>query len=298
MNGQKRNEGSAKKELFSLKNVVVTVLTLYYLSFVIVPIGVAFAGSFYKWNPLKGIFRFIGVQNYIKVFQNQLFWSALANTLIFSAVVIAFRVALGLGLALALYSKIIKYKTFFRAIFYMPVVTPLVAVAYVWRWMYNPQIGLVNYILKTQINWLFNEKTALIAVMIMTVWKDFGYAVVLFLAGLYSLPKDCYESAYIDGASAVQVFRYITIPLLKPTTLFVVVTSIISYLQTYVQIMVMTDGGPGTSTFLSSYLIFDEAFAKYNFGYSSAMSFILFIVISIFTYLSFKLSGSREREAA
>lgn len=294
----KNNKVSSKKEIFSLKNTVIAGLILHYVCFLIIPIGVALVGSFYKWNPLKGVFKFVGMKNYIKVFHNDLFWSSLVNTISFSTIVIIFRVALGLGIALAIYSKLIKYKTFYRAIFYMPVVTPLVAVAYVWRWMYNPQMGLVNQLLKTHVNWLYNEKTALLAIMVMTIWKDFGYAVVLFLAGLYSLPKDCYESAYIDGASGTQVFRYITLPLLKPTTLFVVVTSIISYLQTYVQIMVMTDGGPGTATYLSSYLIFDEAFAKYNFGYASAMSFVMFAVISVFTYLSFKVSMNKEGEAA
>lgn len=294
----KNNKVFSKKEIFSLKNTVIAGLILHYICFLIIPIGVAFVGSFYKWNPLKGIFKFVGMKNYIKVFQNDLFWSSLINTISFSTIVIIFRVVLGLGIALAIYSNLIKYKTFYRAIFYMPVVTPLVAVAYVWKWMYNPQMGLVNQILKTHINWLYNEKTALLAIIVMTIWKDFGYAVVLFLAGLYSLPKDCYESAHIDGATGIQVFKYITLPLLKPTTLFVVVTSIISYLQTYVQILVMTDGGPGTATYLSSYLIFDEAFSKYNFGYASAMSFVMLIVISIFTYLSFKVSMNKEGETA
>lgn len=276
------------------RNIVVVGLIAYYLIFLIIPIGIAFVGSFYEWNPLKGIFNFRGFENYSSIFRNELFWRSIWNTLLFSAVVIFFRVILGLGLSTAIYSKLIKRKNLYRAVYYMPVVTPLVAVAFVWTWMYEPQIGFINQILGTKTNWLYNANTALGAVMLMTIWKDFGYAVVLFLAGLYSLPKDCYEAAAIDGATGWKTFLYITLPLLKPTTLFVVVTSLISYLQTYVQIMVMTEGGPGTATYLSSYMIFKEAFENYNFGSASAMSFILFIIISILSYLSFKVSSSEK----
>lgn len=176
----------------------------------------------------------------------------------------------------------------------MPVVTPMVAVAFVWKFMYNPQIGIINKIFGLDINWLMNPKTALIAVIIMTIWKDFGYAVVMYMAGLYSLPADVMEAAQVDGASGWQKFRYITLPLLKPMTLFVVITSIISYIQAYVQILLMTEGGPGTSTYLASYIIYDEAFVKYNFGYASALSFVLFVITAVLTVLSFKVSGKEE----
>ncbi|GKX29254.1 ABC transporter permease [Vallitalea longa] len=287
-----------KESIFSLKNIVVTGLIIFYAVFLVIPIIMAFVGSFHKWNPLKGDFIYTGFENYTRVFTNDLFWSSLSNTLIFTIVVIFFRIVIGLGIALILYSSIVKGKTFFRAAFYMPVVTPLVAVSFVWVWMYNPQMGLINQILGTNINWLLNKDTALGSVIAMTIWKDYGYAVVLFLAGLYGLPKDCYEAAEIDGASGFSLFRYITLPLLKPMTLFVVITSIISYLQTYIQILVMTEGGPGTSTYVTSYLIFDEAFVKYNFGYASAISFVMFIVIAIFTVFAFKITSDKEKGGA
>lgn len=282
-----------KESIFSLKNIVVAGLIIFYAVFLVIPIIMAFVGSFHKWNPLKGDFIYTGFENYTRVFTNDLFWSSLSNTLIFTIVVIFFRIVIGLGIALILYSSIVKGKTFFRAAFYMPVVTPLVAVSFVWVWMYNPQMGLINQILGTNLNWLLNKDTALGSVIAMTIWKDYGYAVVLFLAGLYGLPKDCYEAAEIDGASGLSLFRYITLPLLKPMTLFVVITSIISYLQTYIQILVMTEGGPGTSTYVTSYLIFDEAFVKYNFGYASAISFVMFIVIAILTVFAFKISSDK-----
>ena len=153
-------------------------MILFYTVFLLVPIGIAFAGSFHEWNPLSGIYRFNGIENYVSVFTSALFGKSMLNTLIFSVVVIFFRVGLGLAIAIAIYSNLIKHKSFFRAIYYMPVVTPMVAVAFVWKFLYNPQIGAINQILGLDINWLMNPKTALLAIMIMTIWKDFGYAVV------------------------------------------------------------------------------------------------------------------------
>ena len=290
---RKTNPLQSKSEIL-LRNITVTGMLLFYTVFLLVPIGIAFAGSFHEWNPLSGIYRFNGIENYVSVFTSALFGKSMLNTLIFSVVVIFFRVGLGLAIAIAIYSNLIKHKSFFRAIYYMPVVTPMVAVAFVWKFLYNPQIGAINQILGLDINWLMNPKTALLAIMIMTIWKDFGYAVVIFMAGLYSLPSDAMEAARVDGASSWQTFKYLTLPLLKPMTLFVVITSIISYIQAYVQVLILTEGGPGTATYLSSYIIYNEAFVKYNFGYASAMSFVLFVITAVFTWLSFRVSGDSE----
>lgn len=290
---RKSNPLQSKSEIL-LRNVTVTGMALFYLVFLLVPIGIAFAGSFHEWNPLSGIYRFTGAENYINVFTSELFGKAMLNTLIFSVVVIFFRVGLGLAIAVAICSTLVKKKTFFRAVYYMPVVTPMVAVAFVWKFLYNPQIGAINQILGLDINWLMNPNTALIAIMIMTIWKDFGYAVVMFMAGIYSLPSDAMEAAKVDGASSWQIFKWLTLPLLKPMTLFVVITSIISYIQAYVQVLILTEGGPGTATYLSSYIIYNEAFVKYNFGYASAMSFVLFVITAAFTWLSFRVSGDSE----
>ena len=277
-----------------LRNIVVILMVVFFSVFLVIPIGIAFAGSFHEWNPLSGTYKFLGLKNYINVFKSPLFHTSVLNTFIFSVVVIIFRVGLGLGIAYAINSSFVKCKSFFRAVYYMPVVTPMVAVAFVWKFMYNPQIGAVNQLLGLHVNWLMNPKTALLAVMIMTIWKDFGYAVVMYMAGLYSLPSDSMEAAKVDGANAWQTFKYITLPLLKPMTLFVVITSIISYIQAYVQILIMTEGGPGTTTYLASYIIYDEAFVKYNFGYASALSFVMFVITAICTWLSFRISGSNE----
>lgn len=290
----KKSHPLQSKSEIILRNIVVIAMIIFFTVFLIIPIGIAFAGSFHEWNPLSGTYKFLGLKNYINVFSSELFWTSMSNTLIFSVVVIIFRVSLGLAIAYAIYSTLVKHKSFFRAVYYMPVVTPMVAVAFVWKFMYNPQIGTINQLFGLDINWLMNPKTALLAVMIMTIWKDFGYAVVMYMAGLYSLPTDALEAAKVDGANAWQTFRYITLPLLKPMTLFVVITSIISYIQAYVQILIMTEGGPGTTTYLASYIIYDEAFVKYNFGYASALSFVLFVITAAFTWLSFRVSGSQE----
>ena len=251
----------------------------------------AFFGSFHQWNPLKMQFNYLGLENWKRVFTSDLFWQSMSNTVLFAAVATTFRIILGLALANALYSKLIKHKSLYRTLYYLPTITPMVAVAFVWKFIFNPQFGLLNTLLNSDINWLFDGKYALIAIMILTIWKDFGFAVIIFLGGMYSLPKDCYEAAAIDGAGAWQCFVKLTLPLLKPTIVFIVITSMISYFQTYIPVMVLTKGGPGTQTFLASYLIFDEAFVKYNFGYASALSFILFIFVAVLTGISFKMAG-------
>ena len=288
----KRRPLQSRSEVI-LRNIVVIFLMVYMTIFLLVPIVMAFAGSFHLWNPLNGTYEWIGLDNYIRMFRYPTFWTAMSNTLIFCAVVVTFRVVLGLSLAYAIVSRLTVHKTFFRTVFYMPTVTPLVAVAFVWKIMYNPQFGLIDQILGLDINWLYDSVFALPAVMVMTVWKDFGYAVILFMSGLLSVPSDYYEASNIDGANAWQTFRYITLPMIRPTMVFVVITSLISYLQAYVPVMVMTEGGPGTATYLSSYLVYDQAFVKYNFGYASAIAFFILILTAVLTALSFKVTGER-----
>jgi multiple sugar transport system permease protein len=277
-----------------LRNVMVILLIAFFVLFFLIPIIMALIGSFYQWNPLRLQFNFLGLDNWKRVFESDLFWRSIGNTVLFAAVAVVFRVVIGLAIAHALYSKLIKHKSFYRTLYYLPTITPMVAVAFVWKFIFDPQFGLLNDLLGTDINWLFDGRYALIAIIILTIWKDFGFAVVIFLGSMYSLPKDCYEAAEMDGAGSWQRFRKLTLPLLKPTILFIVIVSLISYFQTYIPVMVLTQGGPGTQTYLATYLIYDEAFVKYNFGYASALSFVLFLFIAIFTGISFKISGKRN----
>lgn len=270
---------------------MVSLLLVFFITFFVFPIIMVFIGSFFKWNPLKGEFLFQGVENWIRVFTSSLFWLSMWNTLFFAFVATVARVVLGLLLASALFSKLIKYKSLYRVLYYLPTITPLVAVTFVWKFIFDPRIGLLDQFLRTNINWLFDKRYAMAAILILTIWKDFGYAVIILLGGMYALPTECYEAAEIDGATAWNRFCYLTLPLLKPTILFIVITSLISYFQTYIPVMVLTEGGPGTQTYLASYLIYDQAFSKYNFGYASALSFVLFLFIAALTGISFKVSG-------
>jgi len=299
MAGRARHPLRSRSET-ALRNLVVIALILFFTVFFLAPIVMAFLGSFHQWNPLKEQYLFNGLTNWRTVFTSKLFWRAMGNTVWFSAVAVVARVLIGLLLASALFSALTKWKSLFRTLYYLPTITPMVAVAFVWKFMYQPQFGLLNQLLGTKINWLYDARYAMSAILFLTIWKDFGYAVVILLGGMHSLPADCFEAAAIDGAGAWQRFRSITLPLLKPTIVFIVITSLISYFQTYIPVMVLTQGGPGTITYLASYIIYDQAFVKYNFGYASAISFILFLIIAALTALSFRVTGrgnTREERA-
>ncbi len=296
----KKKDVSAKpsrpllSRIFTLRNFAVTFLVVYFAIFLAYPIYKAFDGSLHNWNPLNETYDWVGLENYKDILTDKLFWTSMANTGIFLGWSTVFRVVIGLGLALLLSSRLVYAKDTLRGLFYMPTITPLVAVSFVWLWMFDPQFGMIDKVTGLNINWLHDSKWAMPAVIIMTIWKDFGYATVLYLAGLMNLPRDVYEAAEIDGANAVQIFFRITLPLLKSTTLFIVITSMISYLQAYVQFLVMTEGGPGTSTYTISYLIFDQAFNKNNFGVAAAQAVVLFIFTGILTLIMFKISGDTE----
>lgn len=278
-----------------LRNTVVVFLIVFFITFFFAPILIALVGSFHLWNPLKGLFKFNGLANWTTAFHSSLFWRSMINTAYYCAVAVAARVVIGMALASALFSKLTVKKSLFRTLYYLPTITPMIAVAFVWKFMFQPQFGLLNQVLGTQINWLFDSRYAMSAILLLTIWKDFGYAVVILLGGMYALPADCYEAAEIDGASGTQRFLYITLPLLKPTTFFLVITSLIAYFQNYIPVMVLTEGGPGTATYVASYIIYDQAFVKYNFGYSSAISFILFLIIALLTLLSFRTNGMLDK---
>jgi multiple sugar transport system permease protein len=282
------------KSEIQLRNTVVIMLVLFYVLFFYLPIIIAFVGSFHAWNPLKQQFSFLGLKNWIKVFTSQLFWKSFVNTLVFASVSVLFRIILGLLLSSILFSTLVKHKSFFNLVYYLPTITPMVAVAYVWKFIYDPQMGLLNQLTNSTVNWLFDGRYALLAILGLTIWKDFGFAIVILLGGMYSLPTDCFEAARIDGSTAWQSFWLITMPLLRNTIFFIIITSLISYFQTYIPVMVLTEGGPGTATYLASYLIYNEAFMKYNFGYASALSFVLFVVIAILTLISFRLGSDRS----
>ena len=264
----------------------------------IYPFIVTLRNSFYNIRILKGVNEFAGISNYIKVFSDKKVQTSIEFTLIFVVVSMIGHIIFGVALALILNMKT-KWRRFIRTIVLIPWAMPESVVGIAAKWAFNDKYGLVNDFVRRfvddfSLNWLINTDSSRIAVIAVDLWRDLPFFAILVLSGLQFISADLYEAAKVDGANTWQVFRYVTLPLLKPMTLFVVITSIISYIQAYVQILIMTEGGPGTSTYLASYIIYDEAFVKYNFGYASALSFVMFVVTAALTGLSFKVSGSDE----
>ena len=274
--------------------VVLTVcsLVLFYSLFFMFPIGYAFVGSFSNWMPTKHLFSFVGLENYQKVFQQSALALSMTNTLLFTVIVTLARTALGLIFAVLIHSMP-RGKALFRTIYFIPVITSTVAVSMVWKWMLEPSNGPLNYYfgLLGIPNQLFlkDSSQALYCVMLMTIWKEMGYAMVMYMAGLTGIPSSLYEAAEIDGCTRLQAFRYLTLPLLRNTTQFVLLTSFVSFCQTFTQIDLMTSGGPGTSSYTMVYYLYQEAFSKHRFGRASAIAFILFAVILVFSVLQFRL---------
>jgi len=280
-----------KNQQFLIIGVAVILMILFYSIFFLIPVFKGVLGSFYEWNPIEGTKDFIGIGNYKFLFSSPLFWISLKNTLLFTLLSVVGRTVLGLLLAVGLHSTM-KGKNYLRSAYFLPVIMPIVAVSIVWKWIYHPRIGLLNMVLMmfgiTGENWLGNSSLALPSVLMMTIWKDVGYAVIIFMAALLNVPKSLYEAAEIDGANKSQIFFKIVLPTIKPTIIFIVITSLISYFQSFVQIFIMTKGGPGTSTYVLSYLIYNEAFVRYNFGYASAIAVILFLIIIFITIIQKK----------
>ncbi|NOX17463.1 MAG: sugar ABC transporter permease [Chlorobi bacterium] len=242
--------------------------------------------------------RFVGFDNYVKLFNDPLFWQALKNTFYFVLVAGPLSVAVSLFAAISLNSKFAKFKSFFRLAFFLPVVTTLVAVAIVFRFVYHPHFGLLNYLLGffgiSPIDWLGDPDWAMPAIILMAVWKNFGYNMIIFTAGLQNIPSQLYEAAEIEGANAWRKFYQITLPLLTPTTLFIGVITLIGFFQLFAEPYIMTQGGPLNSTLSIVQYMYREGFRWWNMGYSAALAFVLFAVIFLGTLIQLKLKGKDE----
>ena len=239
----------------------------------------------------------VGLQNYSRLFHDVLFIKAAGNTAIFVLVGVPLTMVAGLAAALGLNSGLTRFRSMFRVGYYLPVVTSIVAIAVIWRFLLQPDSGLINSMLRLVgvhgPNWLFDTKLALPSLIVMAAWRNLGYQMVIFLAGLQAIPAELYEAARIDGASSWQQLRYVTLPSLRPTLLFVGVISTIGYLQFFEEPLVMTRGGPLNSTLSVSYHIYNQ-FGFGNYGYASAMSYMLFLVIVLMSILWFRLMRSQE----
>ena len=259
------------------------------------PLLFAFYLSFHGWNLLEPAKPFVGLRHYIDLASDELFWNAAKNTALYSLYVPATMIC-ALGVAMLL-NRSMKGVTLLRAIFFLPYITSFVAISIVWQWMYNPDFGVLNWALRLlglgPFPWLNSPATALLALMIMAVWIHIGFQMIIFLAGLQAIPNEFYEAAMIDGAGPWRRFWRITLPLLKPTTFFVLVTSIIGSFQVFTFVYVMTEGGPLHATDVIVYHIYQNAWQFLRMGYASAMSWVLFAVIFLITLLQFRLLGRR-----
>jgi multiple sugar transport system permease protein len=239
--------------------------------------------------------EFVGLDNYARLFEDELFGRAAANTAIFVVLGVPLTMAAALLAALGLNAGVTRFRTLFRVGYYLPVVTSIVAIAVVWRFLLQPDTGLVNQVLGAVgidgVKWLDNTSTALPTLVVMAAWRNLGFAMVIFLAGLQAIPQSLYEAARIDGADRWAQFRHITFPTLRPTVLFVAVVTTIGYVQFFEEPFVMTQGGPLDSTLSMAYHTYNQ-FGFGNYGYASAMSYVLFLVVVLLSVAWFRLLRS------
>ena len=255
--------------------------------FFVLPVLAALVISFtdfdlYALADLRNL-RFVHVRNYVRLLETPLFWQAFGNTLYFVVVGVPISIAASLGTALLLSSPLAHFKAFFRTALFAPVVTTLVAVAVIWRYLLSTRYGMINYALEHigigPIDWLGDPHWAMPAIILFAVWKSFGYNMVILLAGLQSIPSDLYEAARVDGASALQRFAQVTMPMLAPILAVVSILTVAGYFQLFAEPYVMTQGGPLRSTVSVLYFMYEEGFRWWNLGYASAVAFLLFLVI-------------------
>jgi multiple sugar transport system permease protein len=265
--------------------------------FFFIPVIAAFIISFTDFDIYTlgnfSTLRLIGFDNYVKLFSDDLFWTALGNTFYFVVVAGPLSIAVSLTAALMLNSKLVKFKSLFRLAYFLPVVTTLVAVAIVWRFIYHPNFGILNFFLGligiNPIDWLGDPDWAMPSIILLAVWKNFGYNMIIFIAGLQNIPEELYEAADIEGANAFQKFKHITLPMLAPTTIFVSIITMIGYFQLFAEPYVMTQGGPLNKTLSIVQYMYQEGFRWWNMGYSASIAFVLFIIIFIGTLIQFKV---------
>jgi len=244
--------------------------------------------------------RFVGLANYLDILQTPLFWKSLLNTLYFVGVGVPLSIAASLGAALLLDSKLARFKGFFRTALFTPVVTTVVAVAVIWRYLLHTRYGLINYTLAhfgiAPIDWLGDPHWSMPAIILFAVWKNFGYNMIILLAALQGIPGELYEAARIDGASRPQQFRHVTLPMLRPALVLVSIITVAGYFQLFAEPYVMTRGDPLQSTVSVLYCMYEEGFKWWSLGRASAIAFLLFAIILAATGLLLRLA--RRGEAA
>jgi len=266
----------------------------------LVPITSSFQLSFFQSNLINPANKFIGLDNFQELLQDKLFILAIRNTTLFAIAGVLFSILIALGLAVLL-AKRSRLGGLYETIYFLPVITPWVAVSVIWKWIYDPSYGLLNYILSwfgiKPIGWLIDPNIALIAVIILAVWKSIGYNMIILLVGIRDIPEVYYEAAQLDGANGWGLFRYITLPLLRPILLFVAIVSTINAYNVFTPVYIMTTGSQGAQGNAVRTLVFDiyeNAFRYFKWGYASAEAVSLFLIVLLLTIIQFRLGRSSE----
>jgi multiple sugar transport system permease protein len=264
---------------------------IFVFVFVLIPVISAFGISFTNWNLINAP-KFVGIDNYVKIFTDPVAVKTLLNTFYFTFVSVPISLALSLVLAVLLNQKI-RGLTFFRTAYYIPVISSTVAIALVFAWIFDSNYGLMNQFLGifgvSSIKWLTDTRYAMIAVIIVTVWRSLGFNMIIYLAALQDVPKDLHDAAAIDGAGEIQKFFNIIIPLISPAIFFTTITALIGSFQSFDLVYNMTNGGPARATYLVGYYIWEQAFKYLHMGYGAAIAFVLFFAILILTLIQWSL---------
>jgi multiple sugar transport system permease protein len=264
--------------------------------FVVYAVYTSFVLSFHEWNILEPEKPFVGLDNYREVLRDDAFWDSVGHSVYFVLGSVPATMAIALVLALLLNTKI-RGLGLFRTAYYLPVITPLVIAAIIWKWVYNGDFGLLNFylvqlnIIDEPVQWLGDTTWAMPAVIVMNIWKGVGFNMVVYLAGLQAIPAEYYEAADVDGAGPWQQFRRITLPLVAPTTFFLLVINTIGSMKAFDQIFVMTQGGPpgpGGATTTVVYYIYTTAFKFFRMGYASALAYTLFLLMFVVSFAQFR----------
>ncbi|MEG0325278.1 MAG: sugar ABC transporter permease [Cellulosilyticaceae bacterium] len=269
---------------------------IFFFTFVVYPMISGAVTSLYDYTLKK--FDFIGLQNYINLFQDEIFLKSLNNTLVIVVGSVPFVVLFSLFVSITIYEKKAGVRSFFRGVFYLPVVTGTVAVTVVWKWIYDPLNGILNYLLETAgaiqepIMWLGDKRYAIWAIILILLTTSIGQPIILYVAALGNIPQSYVEAAEVDGANSWQIFTKIKWPCLMPTTLYVVVITTINSFQCFSLIQLLTSGGPNYSTSTIMYLVYEKAFKLTQFGYANAMGVVLAIIIGIISLVQFKVLGN------
>ena len=273
-----------------------TPFMIFFAIFVVRAVIAAVQMSFFDWHILRPSRPYIGVENYMELFNDDVWWIALQNTIYFTALTVTGTTIVALAAAVAV-TRPIRGAGFFRILLYVPSLLSVGAVGLIWVWLLNTQFGIINYGLSfvgmRPVNWLGDPNLVLPALSLTTIWWGFGFPMLIFIAGLQGIPESLYEAARIDGASGWQVFWYITLPLLRPTILFVTVTGVISHFQVYGQPFIMTNGGPGRSSYSLIFYLYQIAWTAFRMGYGAAVAVVIALIMAVITTFQFVFISRR-----